>query len=339
METEREVHVTKELKIAPSDLTELIVSLGGLKFWFVAIFPLYVGWVLAQPELSRHLFIDDIRVVLAMIALGPFLGTFTFLLNLYYDMANTDRSNPRKKYVKMVEELIGEGLMDRETILLSALAFAALALLLAAYTSGNLVEPVASILGGSGFIMTMILMVLLSVAYSHPRVRWKGVAGMDLLTNMVGFGVLCTLAGWTLQRAIEDAPWWYISTIALFIGALYAPTTASDYEADKEFGIRTLAVWLGVRRTLHLGFLLQLAAGMALFLGWIQRWFPFHSVAYDAMLPLWPFFGLQVVLYAVFMRRPSIGRIWALLLLLSVAEGLGVLLMLWGFVGGRGPAP
>src|SRR5439155_400820 len=84
------------------------------------------------------------------------------------------------------------------------------------------------------------LIILLSVAYSLPGFRWKGVAGADLLTNMVGFGVLCPLCGWTLLRPIESAPWWFIGTIALFLGALYAPTTASDYAADRAFGIRTI---------------------------------------------------------------------------------------------------
>jgi len=59
------------------------------------------------------------------------------------------------------------------------------------------------------------------------------------------------------------------------------------------------------------------------------------TTAYDAMLQLWPFVGMQVVFYAGLLRRPTVGRIWALLLLLSIAEGIGVFLMLWGFVQGR----
>jgi len=105
------IRITKELRVSPSDLTELIVSLGGVKFWIVAIAPLYIGWVLAQPPGGRHLFIDDLRVVLGIIAIGPLLGTFTLLLNVYSDMETTDRVNPRKKYVQVVEELIGQGLI------------------------------------------------------------------------------------------------------------------------------------------------------------------------------------------------------------------------------------
>src|SRR3989304_4319318 len=66
----------KEVRGPPSDLSELIVSLGGVKFWVVAMAPLYIGWVLAQPVGGRHVFVDDIRIVLAFLVIAPFLSTF-----------------------------------------------------------------------------------------------------------------------------------------------------------------------------------------------------------------------------------------------------------------------
>jgi 4-hydroxybenzoate polyprenyltransferase len=337
-----DIRITKELRVSPSDLSELIISLGGVKFWIVAMVPLYIGWVLAQPPATRHLFIDDARLILALLAIGPFLSTFTLLINTYYDMGSTDRLNPRKKYVQVVEELIDPG-----TLLWAAAGFAGLGLLLSWYVSSTFVSyadpgsgPVTGVLGTYGFSLVMTLVVLLGVAYSHPAIRWKGVAGMDLATNMVGFGILCPLGGWVLLQPLESAPWWYIGTITLFLGAVYAPTTASDFEADRATGIRTLAVRLGVNRTLLLGFLLQIASVVSLGWGWSQRWFPFDVPgAHDAMGRLWPFVALQIVFYAVFIRKPTVGKIWALLLLLSIAEGIGVLLMLWGFVQGRALSP
>src|SRR2546426_1100824 len=295
----------------------------------------------------RHLFVDDLRVVLGIIVVGPLLGTFTLLLNVYHDMGTTDRVNPRKKYVQVVEELIGEGLMERDTLLLAAFGFAAMGLVLAAYVSGSLVRyspadgggPFTSFVGTQGFLVLTILIIALSFAYSVPDIHWKGVAGMDLLTNMVGFGVLCPLAGWSLMRPIESIPWWFIATIAFFLGALYAPTTASDAAADRTFGIRTMAVRLGVGRTLLLGFVLQVLSVGFLAVGWSLRAFPFDGPAYAAMTQLWPFLALQVVFYAVFTRRATVGRIWALLLLLSILQGLGVTLMLWAFAGQLLPPP
>src|SRR5437667_10215941 len=211
MAASNELYATKSIHLSPSDLSELIVSLGGVKFWIVSVAPLYIGWVLAHAPAQRHLFVDDLRVVLGMIVVGPLLGTFTLLLNVYHDMGTTDRVNPRKKYVQVVEELIGEGLMERDTLLLASFGFAAMGLVLAAYVSGAIVGydptesigPLPAVVGSYGFFLMTTLMTLLSIAYSAPRIHWKGVAGMDLLTNMVGFGVLCPLAGWSLLRPIE----------------------------------------------------------------------------------------------------------------------------------------
>src|SRR5437016_14417783 len=95
--------------------------------------------------------------------------------------------------------------------------------------------------------------------------------------------------------------------MALFLGALYAPTTASDYAADRAFGIHTMAVRLGVNRTLLIGFVLQTLSVAFLLLGWSLRLFPFDGPAYSSMADLWPFLALQVLFYAVFIRR-EIGR-------------------------------
>ncbi len=325
-----EIRVTKELYISPHDLWELILSLGGVKFWIVSMAPLYIGWVLAQPEAARHLFINDLRVVLGLLVAGPFLGTFSLLFNTYYDMHTTDTLNPRKRYVQIVEDL-----MEPDTLLLGAVGFAAVGVLVSWYVGQNLITYVGGG-GGAAFFLLIAALVALSVAYSHPRIRWKGVAGMDLVTNMVGFGLLLPAAGWSLLRPITEAPWWYFVATTLFLGAVYAPTTASDFESDRAFGIKTLAVRLGVRKTLWIGFALLCAAVGVLAVGWAVRLFPFSEpAAFEAMARLWAFIALQVGFYLFFMRRPTVGNIWALLLLLTITQGLGVLLLLHGFVGGQ----
>ena len=326
--------VRKQVYVTSKDLTSFIMSLGGVKFWAVAIFPMYVGWVLAQPAGARRLFVDDLAIVLGLAVIGPLLGTFTLLLNTYYDMGTTDRVNPRKQYVRVIEDVI-----DRETVQYAAWGFGALGLLLAAFVSANLIPYSGGFLGGSAFLVLMALSAALSVAYSHPAVRLKGVPGMDLLVNIAGFGVLCPLAGWALLRPVEEFPVWYLASAALFVGAAYAPTTASDFESDRAYGIRTLAVALGPPRTMLLGFALLLAAVLLLSAGGMAGWFPFVDDAAGALRPLWAFLVAQVFLYAAFVRRPTQGKIWALLLLLSVLQFLATVLFLYFFTGGRAYPP
>jgi chlorophyll synthase len=321
--------IRKQVYITPQDLTGFIVSLGGIKFWAVAIFPMYVGWVLAQPAAERRLFVDDLGIVLGLLVIGPLLGTFTLLLNTYYDMETTDRANPRKQYVRVIEDLI-----DRETVLYTAWGFAALGLLMAAFISANLV-PYGSGLGRYAFFVLMVLATVLSIAYSHPAMRLKGVAGMDLLVNVLGFGVICPLAGWSLLQPIDAFPRWWLLSAALFVGASYAPTTASDHDSDREYGIRTLAVALGMAGAIRFGFILLVAGVALLFYGGSVHAFPFTGLAAGALSVLWPFLLGQVVLYAAFLRRPTQGKTWALILLLTVLQGLSTLLFLYFFTGGR----
>jgi len=340
-----EAVIRKEVHITPQDLIAFVVSLGGIKFWAVAIFPMYVGWVLGQNPFDplgtgRHLFIDDLKLVLGLIVIGPLLGTFTLLLNTYYDMGSTDRVNPRKQYVRAIEDII-----DRETVLYAAWGFGVLGVLLAAFISANLISYTTIVGGLTGlfthytFVVLVIASVALSVAYSHPAIRWKGVPGLDLLVNILGFGVICPLAGWALLRPIEQFPAWYLLSIALFVGAAYAPTTAADYESDKAYGIRTLAVALGPERTMLVGFAQLAGAVVLLAAGNGLAWFPFTDLGAGALNALWPFLGAQVVFYAAFLRRPTQGKIWTLLVLLSILQALATLLFLYAFVGGRAYAP
>ncbi len=329
--------VRKQVFITPQDLISFVVSLGGIKFWAVAIFPMYAGWVLAQNPAGlagRHLFIDDLRIVLGFIVIGPLLGTFTLLLNTYYDMGSTDRVNPRKQYVRAIEDII-----DRETVLYAAWGFGVLAILLAGFLSANVIAYGGGAIGPYVFTLLIGVSVALSVAYSHPRIRWKGVAGMDLLVNVLGFGVICPLAGWALLRPIEGFPAWYLIATALFTGAAYAPTTAADVASDRAFGIRTLAVALGPERTMLAGFAMLVGAVLLLVAGNAATWFPFTGVAAGALGALWPFLAAQLAFYAAFLRRPTQGKIWALLVLLSILQALATLLFLYTFVGGRAYAP
>lgn len=321
-------------------MLSFVVSLGGIKFWAVAIFPMYVGWVLAQPASARHLFIDDLRVVLGFVVIGPLLGSFTLLINTYYDMRDTDQVNPRKQYVRAIEDII-----DRDTVRYAAWGFLGLGLLLAGFVAVNLIAYPGSLAGITAvlnrhvFLLLMGVTAALSLLYSHPRVRWKGVAGLDLLTNILGFGILCPLAGWALLRPIEEFPLWYLLSIALFVGAAYAPTTASDIESDRAFGIHTMAVRLGASKAMLVGFLHLVAAVSLLLLGGSQGWFPFVDSARNSLNALWPFLIGQVVLYATFLRRPTQGKIWALVVLLAILQGLTVLLFLYTFAGGQAYVP
>ena len=113
----------------------------------------------------------------------------------------------------------------------------------------------------AGFFTATALCFLLSVLYSVPPIRLKAVAGMDWVINVVGFGFLAPYAGWALTGETLDEPGrTVVLSFALLFGALYPLTQLYQLDEDRRRGDRTLAVALGVDRSLGLALLL---AGLA----------------------------------------------------------------------------
>jgi 4-hydroxybenzoate polyprenyltransferase len=92
---------------------------------------------------------------------------------------------------------------------------------------------------------------LLSVLYSVPPVRLKAVAGADWLINMWGFGTLTPYAGWVATGLPVRPPLGLVLlAFCPLFAALYPLTQLYQLEEDSRRGDRTLAVVLGVRRSL-----------------------------------------------------------------------------------------
>jgi 4-hydroxybenzoate polyprenyltransferase len=91
----------------------------------------------------------------------------------------------------------------------------------------------------------------LSILYSVPPFRLKAVPGADWIINMWGFGTLTPYAGW----AATGVPVGSAGTLILLgfcplFAALYPLTQIYQFEEDSRRGDRTLALWLGTRRSL-----------------------------------------------------------------------------------------
>jgi lycopene elongase/hydratase (dihydrobisanhydrobacterioruberin-forming) len=121
--------------------------------------------------------------------------------------------------------------------------------------------------------------VLLSVLYSRPRPRLKGVPGLDLLINMVGYGAGTTLGGLLVGQALvyaAPAPlsassWFLTLGFCLLFGSFYPLTQIYQIESDRERGDRTLVSALGVPRALNLSLGLGLLAVACLLIA-CQSW-------------------------------------------------------------------
>ena len=103
------------------------------------------------------------------------------------------------------------------------------------------------------FWMAYGVFVGLSLAYSHPRIRWKAHTWTSLLVVGFGQGALAFIAAWAATRG-EIASAWSVegalgaSAAVLLILALYPLTQLYQIDEDAARGDRTVAVVWGPQR-------------------------------------------------------------------------------------------
>ena len=119
--------------------------------------------------------------------------------------------------------------------------------------------------------LSYVLCLVLSVLYSASLFRLKAVPGADWLINMWGFGTLTPFAGWA-ATGLPAGPVGKLVLLAFcpLFAALYPLTQIYQFEEDARRGDRTLALFLGVRRSLIVALA---AAAVAFFLfGLAGQW-------------------------------------------------------------------
>jgi 4-hydroxybenzoate polyprenyltransferase len=104
-----------------------------------------------------------------------------------------------------------------------------------------------------GYVAAYGCCVVMSVLYSVPPIRLKAVPGVDWIINMWGFGTLTPYAGWA-ATGLPVGPAGRLVLLAFcpLFAALYPLTQIYQIEEDTRRGDRTLARFLGIRRSLML---------------------------------------------------------------------------------------
>ena len=103
----------------------------------------------------------------------------------------------------------------------------------------------------AGFQVGYAICFVLSILYSVPPFRFKAVAGVDLVINMWGFGTLTPYAAWAATGRLLDAGHGIVlfAFCPLFAG-LYPLTQLYQFDEDRRRGDRTLALILGMGKSL-----------------------------------------------------------------------------------------
>jgi 4-hydroxybenzoate polyprenyltransferase len=253
------------------DLQVLLIPLG----------PFYIGWVLA----SQRLLPTDWTFYLGLLAIFPFLGIGTVLLNDAFDV-DVDRLSRRKGRFAS-----SRGEVDRgRLVFLAAISLVA--------------SIVLAVVAATDFGLVIILLVGLTALYSFPPINLSRRPGLDLFANMLGIGVFCTIGGWVLGTPEGLPPAAWLITSALGTGTFFLLPALMDYESDKAGGKRTVAVSLGWVGACGLGTTLISMADVGIVymsLSSIILKPPFLLIA-------WPIILGEVIIFPVLARRREMLR-------------------------------
>lgn len=136
--------------------------------------------------------------------------------------------------------------------------------------------PLVAAFAGRGPGLCAATCAALAVAYSHPRLAWKGHAVFGPAINVVGYGVLSPAAGWlVVGRPVTPRTVLMVAVFCSFIFALYLNAQCFQRSEDQARGYRTLVVThgaRGVQRAMRAAWLIGAGALLAMCLrGWLPE--------------------------------------------------------------------
>ncbi len=145
-----------------------------------------------------------------------------------------------------------------------------------------------------GFRVSYAFCSVLSILYSVPPFRLKAVAGMDWIINMWGFG---TISPYAIFAATGE-PLDLISATVLIgfcplFASLYPLTQLYQIEEDRRRGDRTLAIVLGIKKSLQVSGITMLIAFACFLCAWYLKfngyllYSVFSLMAILAVLTIW----------------------------------------------------
>lgn len=198
--------------------------------WVFLLLGYYEGRAWAGLPVCR--WYPDGRLLLSLGVVTTLLGGM-YILNQICDR-ETDRLN-RKLY------LISEGRVPLSGAGVELVALDAAALALGWFFFS------------SAYFALVLISVAMGAAYSVRPVRLKGRAGWDIAANGLGFGGIVFTLGWITGAPAHPVLLGRALPYVLAVGAIHTNATVLDREGDRVGGDETVAVRLGVRRTLLVG--------------------------------------------------------------------------------------
>lgn len=228
---------------------QILANLTRISVWLGSIFLLILSFlILGGPPLSPPpnilLYNPEIWSNLALGLLSVILlNSAVFILNQISDV-DTDQLHKDKAHLP-----ISAGSIRSKNAAYLAFFF-------------SLIGIFAALFLGPTFVLLMIGIFGFGILYSISPFRVKGRPFLDIMIIGIAFGLWAVLAAWVLLTAypflsiVPELPLTLLLGPTLFYGGTHCLHTVADFQADKQAGIKTTAVYLGPKKASRLGILL-----------------------------------------------------------------------------------
>ncbi len=248
------------------------VTIYRLIRYLFSLFRPYISIGFAAPFIAGALFAyislgystgPPLVEIIIPILVGFFLGCGFFALDSYFDI-ETDKFNPRKK---SLPHILDSGLLPRWVAIFSTIMFFATGIILSIFVS--IIHFILAIIGSFA-----------GVLYTTPPFRFKGRFLLDILINVLAFGVIGSIYGWLIYASFTDLSsvygWFVVPLCSVLTFIIVFPTPMIDYECDKKANIRSTVVIMGLKNYTKLGIILMSLISVVVALIELKIYFDFN---------------------------------------------------------------
>ncbi len=197
--------------------------------WIVFLLPFMVGFGIGATKNT-----NPFHIIFSLIAFVSWMS-FSFIVNSLADKEVDKFHDGRSKDMNLSKQPFVTGEISEKTALVIAMILVIISLFFAWLVNFF-------------FFTLFIIANIIGYIYSMPPTRFKTKPITDILCNAYAAGI-ALIAGLSIGGANMNLLFILGSFIAASI--FYIPTVATDYDFDKKAGLKTSAVFFGIKRTLR----------------------------------------------------------------------------------------
>lgn len=138
------------------------------------------------------------------------------------------------------------------------------------------------------FLIIVGILILITIAYSAPPLRFKKRLWLSNISIAVPRGMLGFVAAWSIVGDITDpTPWLIGSIMATFLIGSTTTKDFTDMEGDARFGMRTLPIVYGKKKSIILSSPFFVIPFILMTVYWYMDLLPSHAIVMSVVFFLW----------------------------------------------------